>query len=427
MRKILYSLALAVPLFGQTLDEVVTYALTHATAVAQAEAQSELAALNRKQNRASMYGELDIVGSATHYNLDRTLAPLTPAVIASGQPVTTSKDLYFAGAAYSVPLFTGFAQTRQVEMDKIAQKMADIRIHLTKEQLAYNVRALYLGILSLKEIKKAQKSYIAALEKLTEMIAYEVRLGKKAKVDLLKSQSALQDAKTNYAGIVANIKTTYAALEALTGMKIDRLEPVAITVRRPDYDTQSLLSGVAGLSKVRVEQMQLQKAQKMIQKAKAANYPQLALNASAGRNYGEDSARNEWDAETLWQVGLNAKYNLLDFGKRSAAIQKAKISRLQAKLKKEQTLRDIRKDISQAIAKIEESYAAYLGNQTRHKLSVQSAKIEQVRYESDATTLNDLLLAKAKVQLSQSQLIQAKYDYQKNIYYLEYLLEKGVH
>jgi outer membrane protein TolC len=136
MRKILYSLALAIPLFAETLDELVTYATTHSTAVKQAKVQSELATLNRKQNQAGMYGELDLVGSVTHYNLDRTLAPLTPTVIASGQPITTSKDLYFAGINYNLPLFTGFAQTREVEMDKIAEKMADVRHKLTKEQLA---------------------------------------------------------------------------------------------------------------------------------------------------------------------------------------------------------------------------------------------------------------------------------------------------
>ncbi len=427
MRKILYSLALAIPLFAETLDELVTYATTHSTAVKQAKVQSELATLNRKQNQAGMYGELDLVGSVTHYNLDRTLAPLTPTVIASGQPITTSKDLYFAGINYNLPLFTGFAQTREVEMDKIAEKMADVRLKLTKEQLAYNVRTLYLNILSLQEIKKAQHAYVNALQQLTSQIAKEVHLGKKAKIDLLKSKTSLQDAKTGEALLQSNIKITKAALSALTGKKITTLSPVTIDLKTPHYDLNTLMKEVDSLSKVKVENMQLQKAQKMIQKAKAGNYPQLALNASAGRNYGEDSKRDEWDGETLWQVGLNAKYNLLDFGKRSAGIQKAKISRLQAKLKKEQTLLDIQKEITQAIAKIEQSYATYLGNKAQHTLARQSAKIEQVRYENEASTLNDLLLAKAKVELSASKLIQGKYDYQKNIYYLEYLLEKGVH
>jgi hypothetical protein len=48
-----------------------------------------------------------------------------------------------------------------------------------------------------------------------------------------------------------------------------------------------------------------------------------------------------------------------------------------------------------------------------------------VRYKSDVATLNDFLLARGKTQLSLAKLIESKYNYQKSIYYMDYILERG--
>jgi outer membrane protein TolC len=426
MREIFYLLFFAVPLFSMSLDELITKSLENSTAVKQADFQKELAELKLKESRASRYGELDIVGSATHYNVERTLAPMTPSSMTSGQPITTNKDIYSGGVSYNLPLFTGFAQTRDVEINELASKMSEIKSRLTKEQIIYNIRSLYLAILTQEEIKKAQHSYTNALKKLNKQIAYEVKLGKKAEIDLIKSKADIELSKTKEAILKANIDTTIATLKALSSVDIDRIEPIDVKVTKPNYDIEKLFSQNEALAKVQEQNLALKKADKLIAKSKAQNYPQLNLNSYLGKNYGEDEKLDKWDDETLWQVGLNLKYNILDFGKKSATIQKAKIAKLQASLKKEQTLLDLKKEIIEAVGNIEQNYAQFLGNSAGYELSKKSEKIEKVRYQSDVSTLNDLLLAKAKTQTALSKLIESKYNYQKSIYNLDYLLEKGV-
>ena len=51
--------------------------------------------------------------------------------------------------------------------------------------------------------------------------------------------------------------------------------------------------------------------------------------------------------------------------------------------------------------------------------------IEQVSYDNDALSLTDLLDTRAKKELAYAKMIDAKYNYQKAKYYLDYLLEKG--
>lgn len=424
--RIFYIILFTTSLFGSTLDGLIQHAVKHSTVVKQSQIQVELAQTKREESRVQQYGSLDVVGDYTHYNTPRTLMPLTPALISSGGAVSTTQDLFSAGITYNVPLFTGFAQTRQIEIDDIAKQMSTAKASLTKEQLIYNIRSLYLSILAQEEIVAAQRSYTQALKKLTKQIAYEVKIGKKAKIDLFKSQSDLEAAQTQQDILASNIVMTKAALSSLAGKNVGNVTPLSIKVKKPSYSVNKLYAQVSGLAKVEMEEMALGKADKRIAQSESAKLPQVNLSSYVGKNYGEDLASKDWEDETLWQVGVNVKWNLVDFGKRDLSTQQAKIAKMEAIFNKEQTLLDLRKLLTQGVEKIKQSYAEYLGNSAELRLSQKSESIEQVRYENDAATLNDLLLAKGKKQLASAKRIESKYNYQKSIYYLDYLLERGM-
>jgi len=425
MRQLFLLVFMSVSLWAETLSGLITYATKHSTVMKQNQAQLHLSQLKRDESRAQKFGELNVVGDYTHYNIERTLAPLVPSSIAGGSLVTTSKDIFSAGLKYTVPLFTGYAQTRQIEVDQIATQMSQAKMSLGKEQLVYNIRSLYLSILAQKEILRAQRSFTSALRKLTKQIGYEVKVGRKAKIDLLKAQADLQDAQTQETVFSSNVETTKASLSALVGKRVKKISPVRIRVKKPQYSVNRLYVKASRLAKIKVEEMAEKKADKMIAKSKASQLPQVNLAAYAGKNYAEDLVTSNWDDETLWQVGVNVNYNLIDFGKRDIAIQKAKIAKMQAGFQKEQTLLDLKKLLTQGVEKVKQNYATYLGNVSGLRLSKKAQSIEQVRYDNDASTLNDLLLAKGKTWLAQAKVIESKYNYQKSKYYIDYLMERG--
>ena len=412
-------------LCGDSLNELINYAKTHATVVQNAQLDAKLSKLKKKQSQANQFGELDIVGSATMYNLSRTLIPLTPAIIQSGTHVITSKEIYSAGASYTLPLFTGFAQKQEVEISQMAAKMSQIKAKLTNEELIYNIRSLYLSILALQENLKAQDAYIKALDTLTKLIENEVTLGKKAQVDALKAKTDYEAAKLQRASIENNIALTKSSLSVLVGKEVTELEAIEFDITQQEEDLETLLAHVSGLKKVEVEELAVQKAQKGIKKSESQNWPQLQLAAYAGKNFAEDESTNVFDNETLWQVGVNLKWNIFDFGKTTAAIESAKISKLKEDVAKKDTLRKLEKSLKDAYSTMQLHYKEYLSNTAQYKLAKESASIESVRYENDAATLNDLLLAKAKAQLALSGVIMSKYNYQKSKYYIEYLMERG--
>ena len=424
---------MSVSLFAVSLEGLIEQALKHSTVIKKSEAQMKLSRMKREASRAKQFGQIDLVGSYTHFNLPRTLAPLTPAVIATGaQDVTTTKDLYSAGVVYSVPLFTGFAQTKQIEMDRIAEAMAQSKLSLSKEQLAYNVASLYLSVLALREMQTAQKAHVRALRLLTKRVEDEVALGKKAKVDLLKAQKDLY-ANIAYEEVIkANIETAKASLAALVGVdRIGTLQKVKVSVKKPRYSLDALMAKTQRLEKMKIAEYSVKKAQKGVEKSRSALLPQVSLTSYYGYNYGENdptqvNPNTGWDNEKTWQIGLNAKWTVFDFGKSDATVEQAKIARIEAELQKRQTLLDLKKALVEARETINRAYANYIGNRKQYRLAKKSEEIERVRYENGVSTMNDLLYAASQKQLAKARLIESKYNYQKGKFYMDYLLERGV-
>ncbi len=432
MSRILILFLCTVPLFSSTLDGLITYAMEHSTVVKQSKAQMELVQAQRKESESVQFGSIDLVGSYTHFNLPRTLAPLTPAsILKDPTAVPTTKNLFGTGVMYSVPLFTGFAQTRQVEMDSIATQLSQSKLSLTKEQLSYNVASLYLSVLALKEMSTAQKKHVDALKKLRDIIKKEVRFGKKAQIDLLKAENDLYGNISYREVLKGNIAMTKASLASLVGKDhIGEVTAVKVSVKKPNYSIDRLLNEASKLDKVHISELNIKKANKGIEKSSASRYPQVSLSSYYGYNYGENDGSNKYpgdfNSQENWQIGVNAKWTLYDFGKNDASTQKAKIAHMQATLNKQQTLLDLRKTLVEALEKMKQEYAKYQGNIKQLALVKKSEKIENVRYINGVSTINDLLYAKSQTNLASAKLIESRYNYQKGKFYMDYLLERGV-
>ncbi len=412
--------------FGVSLKKCVSYALSHSVAVQKSKNEIEISRVNRKISKVSKFGEINLVADLNHYNRARTLNVLTPSKMQGGKPIVETKNILSLGVVYSVPLFTGGARVQQVAMDRIASNIASIKSRLTREEIAYNVKSVYLTILAQKELLNAQRTYLKALKRLQKSVAIAVKEGKKAEIDKLKAQAEVEATKSTIESLKANIEIMKATLSSIVGKEIRRVQRVKISPHYPRYSTKSLLRRVTSLKKVAVNDLAVAKARRAIRKSQASKLPQLNLKLYAGKNYGKDEAHNLGSKdENIYQVGLHGSWNVVDFGKRDLQIQKAKIAQMQSQLNRVQSIRELKKSIKEAVAKIKESYALYRSSRSEFRLSKKSQKIEKERYQSGVSTINDYLLAIARKELTRAKTIQNRYNYQKSIYYLDYILERG--
>ena len=406
-----------------TLPELIESGLNNNSLMKKTDLQIELMEAKKAESKAKKFGELDVVGTYTHYNLPRTLAPIVPSSLSPGSSIDTTQDLFSTGLQYSVPLFTGGALEQQVEIDKLGKKVGESRKKLSREELIYNIRSLYLSALSLQELERSQQTYVEALAKLRDMIVAGVEVGKRAKIEQLKAENDLQGAKGQVLVTQSSLRMLKSTLESLTHKEVTSFEPIDVTVSTTGESTFDETS-LDKLERFKLQDLEIAKSEKMIAKVNASSKPQVALAAYAGYNYDLDQI-DPLENDGLWQIGLNVKWDIFDFGATSSRVQQAKIAKLQAIAGKDATTEGYKKLFANAQNEITTAQANYLTNQSQYNLLQESERIEQARYDVGVSTLNDLLLAKSKTALADSKMIQSKYAYQNGLFYLDYLLERG--
>jgi len=204
-----------------SLDETIQKALLHNNTLKKTSLEIEQSKENRASKKAQNFGRIDLIANYDHYNNARTLSPLTPMDIVGGQDgaykIPTTNDLVTAGVAYNVVLFNGFAQQNSYKISDILYKNSIIKSKLGHEELIYNIRTIYLSLLSLDEQLQAQKAYTKAQHQLYEKIVQSYELGSKSKLDTLKAKNSYEASLSSEQKIIANIEILRATLTTLIG------------------------------------------------------------------------------------------------------------------------------------------------------------------------------------------------------------------
>lgn len=414
---------------GLTLEDAVALALANNPALQKEQMKQAMSEEDLIGKKSQNFGKIDVVASYGHYNLPRTLIPLTPASIFNDPTaVPTTQDLFTTGIMYEVPLFTGFSQQRSVEIAVLEKEMAGAAIKLSREQLIYNVKTLYINILSLQAQEEAQREYYSALKQLYDDISLEVKLGKKARVEQLKAAADQENARVMVKQIKANIRILKASLAALMNEdNVNGLEEYSMDM--PVTDGTEYKMEIEGLNRYRSALLDVEKKTRLVEKSSASYYPQIIFNGFYGHNFGPNDSSNynegDWNNEETWQAVVNLKWTVFDFGSRKTSKQIAAIRKQQSRRDRLATELELKRSFSEAVTKIEMALDDFRSAETELALTRETETIEQTRFEKGAADLNDLLYAKARNQLAMSRSIAARYSYQNGLFYLDYLLENG--
>ena len=412
MKKSLLLFLSAITLQALTLDEAIELGLKNSPDFLMQQNKILLTQEATKLKKASNYGKVAVRGSYTLYNIPRTLSPIVPPL----QPgIITSDDIGSLGVAYDVNLFSGFSGLRDVEIASLSEDASKIALKLSREQLIYNIRSLYIKILSLKSQKNGALAYQEALEKLHNIVDVSVKVGKKPKVDLLKVKADLESANVGIKELESNVEILKATLASMIGVnEVSNIEDITT-----DTNTQLDSSDIKSLSRYQLTLIEEQKGVKKLKNAQSSYYPNLNLSGYYGSNYGES------ESDEIWQVGLGLNWVLFDFGSRSALIQKAKIEQLQSTLQAKKVELSLAKDLLEGKARVDIAVSKLQSAKKELALVEETTKIEKMRYKQGVGTIYDLLFSESRHQNTISKEINAKYALQSAIFYYKYITENG--
>jgi len=423
-KMLIISLVVCISLQALTLEQSVELGLKNSTKLKEVALSQELVNVNKKSKEASQFGNFDIIGSFDHYNLPRTLAPLTPSTIFPG--IATTDNLMSTGVKYSVALFTGYAQTKNIEIEEIQKNSAEIFEKLTQEQIVYNIKNIYLSLLSLQKQQEALDDYISAQKEFIGTIHDAVSLGKKAYIEELKAQSDLQESLYKKQTLTHSEKILRESLRYFTNEEVGVLSDVPIDIVQKEFDIKSL----EALERVKALELTLKILDKKIGMKNSYKYPQISFDAYYGQNFGFNDASNpnegDFNNQELLQAGFKVQYTLYDFGAKSYESQALEMQKLQTQAQNDGVKRELYRDIHIALSALNKAIADFKSSTTKYELLETSAEIEKARYDNGLASINDVLFVNAQKELAKASMIDTKYSYQKAVYYIEYILEKGV-
>ncbi|EFK08849.1 outer membrane efflux protein, partial [delta proteobacterium NaphS2] len=299
---------------------------------------------------------------------------------------------------------------------------------LSEEQLIYNVKTLYVNILALQHQLSAQQSYVKALKALLADLQHEVKLGKKARIDILKAAADLEKARAQKSRINSNLTIVRATLAGLLNLSVlPDLEEVP-TVPKPSKAFNTEIA-VKNSGRYQYAVMEVAKNAKQVEKSKSAYYPQVTFNAFYGQNFGPNDSSNrysgDWNNQEIWQTVVTLTWNIFDFGARKSVAQKARIQKKQSEKKKQTTALELKTALIEARTQIQTAIKEYESAGAEEKMTRETETIERVRFDNGAISVNDLLYAQARHQQATARLISARYACLSARFYLDYLLEKG--
>lgn len=310
----------------------------------------------------------------------------------------------------SLPIFTGGKLSGTIKQAKANYQYNEVGVQRTYNEMRSTVTDGYFNMLQADNIQKLSAESVTRLEDHLKNVQAQYDVGVVAKVDVLRSQVELANAKQTLIQAENAYQVSEANMNKIVGLPMDTNLKLDNLLVYNAYD-KNMDDCLAYAAEHRPELMQakynVDAAKGALMVARSGHMPQVA--ASATQQWSDSS----WpgDDNGKWGVGVNVSMNVFDTG-----VTLSKIHGAEADLKKaEETYRNTVDSVNLDVR------SNYLGLREAEKristtkLAVEQAdedyRIAQLRYMSGVGTNTDVLDAQVALTQAKTNYTQALYDY----------------
>lgn len=314
------------------------------------------------------------------------------------------------GLTASLPIFTGGKLKGTIKQAKANYQYNQVGVQRTYNEMRSTVTDGYFTMLQADNMQKLSAESVARLEDHLKNVQAQYDVGVVAKVDVLRSQVELANAKQTLIQAENSYQVAEANMNKIVGLPMDTNLKLDNLLVYNAYD-QNMDDCLAYAAEHRPELMQAQynvdAAKGALMVARSGHMPQVAASAS------QSWSDTNWpgDEKGNWGVGVNVSMNVFDTG-----VTLSKIHGAEADLKKaEETYRNTVDSVNLDVR------SNYLGLREAEKristtkLAVEQAdedyRIAQLRYMSGVGTNTDVLDAQVALTQAKTNYTKALYDY----------------
>ena len=310
----------------------------------------------------------------------------------------------------SLPIFTGGKLSGTIKQAKANYQYNEVGVQRTYNEMRSTVTDGYFNMLQADNIQKLSAESVTRLEDHLKNVQAQYDVGVVAKVDVLRSQVELANAKQTLIQAENAYQVSEANMNKIVGLPMDTNLKLDNLLVYNAYD-KNMDDCLAYAAEHRPELMQakynVDAAKGALMVARSGHMPQVAASAT------QQWSDSNWpgDENGKWGVGVNVSLNVFDTG-----VTLSKIHGAEADLKKaEETYRDT---VNAVNLDVRSNYLGLREAEKRistTKLAVEQAdedyRIAQLRYMSGVGTNTDVLDAQVALTQAKTNYTQALYDY----------------
>jgi len=327
----------------------------------------------------------------------------------------------------SVTLFGGFQKANTIRQNEFNLQASLQDLEKLKNDIALNIAAAYLQILFNSELLDVAKAQLEITRLQVERTNVLVNAGSLAKGGLLEIQSQQASEELQVVNFENDLILSYLNLTQFLDLESAEGFSIVIPVLS-DIEENELLFGVnmvyaeavAALPQIKSAEYKFNAAESGLDIAKGSRIPQLRLSASYGSGYSDIRTRIDNSTYPMnEQLRDNASASLFlslsvpifnNYQIRNG-IKNSRLNLSSTELELSNTKNLLYKEIQQAYADALGALKKYRATEKALVSMEESFKYTQEKYQVGLVNAVDFNVAKNQLTRTQSDLLQAKYNY----------------
>jgi outer membrane protein len=415
-----------------SLEDCIRHAIEHNIIIKQLAVQKNIAEVNLNTSQMSRLPNLNASGGQ-NWSFGRTQ-------VQTGLYENMSQSNTSLNVNSSIPLFTGFRIPNEIERDKLNLEASVQNLEKAKDDLALNVASSFLLVLFNKELLKISQEQLSLSESQIERTRALTDVGKVPLSQLYDIEAQVANDRLSVVQAENNLRATLLdlsqSLELPFTADFDVLVPAFGDVVS-DYMSsvqppETVYGNAVNIKPViKVQELQVKSAEKTLAIAKSGYYPTLSFGMGIGTNYfysynlkdytdpktGElvqpknASLSNQFRNNAGEYLSFNLSIPIFNRFSVRNQVRNAQFNIENRQLELENIKKSLYKEIETAYLNALAAQEKYKASQQAIKSTTESFNYAKERYETGKSSVFEFNEARNKLIQSQSQEVQAKYDY----------------
>ena len=325
-------------------------------------------------------------------------------------PHTYVEDKFTNALTLNWTVWAGNKIESQVSQAKLALDSSQWGIASARQTLKYNATDAYFKLMAARNAVKLSEESVERLEKYLQDVQVQYRVGVVAKVDVLRSEVSLAQARQSLIEARNAYNLAMSNLNNIIGLPLTTNLEIKGDLTYEKYE-QLLATCEDTALRQRPEIFQytdaVKSAQEAITIARAGYLPTVTATAQAAWYNDQFPGGQNYN----WTIYLTTNWNILDSGLTAGNLKKAVETHKKAQEQLRQTVDSVRLDVRSTYLSLQSFDQSIQTSKASVGLAEEDYRIKVIRYRAGVGTNLDVLDAQVALTTAKNNYLLAMYNY----------------